>query len=213
MNIFLRQPYMLSLRVLGSFYLHNGISYTGKISSLYWIRDQVTGISTRDQFAIDDTKKSGEWGPPLSSSNLPTSHISGPWRRRPNYWLAAHWLTYGGGDKMADILQTAISNVFCKRNLSMLIDISWKFVPEGPIGNMLALDNILANGHCPLGNAWYKASNRHPIADQWGWAMGHLSWVLGLIYAIDLPSTINLLRPNDTHDTTHWPLGDLEAIL
>ena len=53
-------------------------------------------------------------------------------------------LTHWGRDKMADILQTILSNAFSWMKIWILIKFSLKFVPKGPINNMPALFQIIA---------------------------------------------------------------------
>ena len=54
-------------------------------------------------------------------------------------------LTYWGPDKMGDILQMTFSSRFSwTKNVWILIKISLKFVPNGPIGIMPALVQIMA---------------------------------------------------------------------
>ena len=47
--------------VVRSSYLHNGISYTGKMSSLYWIGPQVLILTVLHSMAILNTAKSQKW--------------------------------------------------------------------------------------------------------------------------------------------------------
>ena len=69
--------------VVRSSYLHNGISYTGKMTFLYWIRAQVTRINQ-----VTNTYMYTSWPPSLNE------------------------LTHWGRDKMAAVFQTTFSTVF-----------------------------------------------------------------------------------------------------
>ena len=54
-------------------------------------------------------------------------------------------LTHWGRDKMATVSQTTLSNaIFLNENVRISIEISLKFVPEGPINNISALVQIMA---------------------------------------------------------------------
>ena len=54
------------------------------------------------------------------------------------------FLTHLGWDKMDAIFQTTFSNGFELKNVWILIKISLKFVPKGPINNIPALVQIMA---------------------------------------------------------------------
>ena len=72
----------------------------------------------------------------LSSRAVPVKLFSCEWHRTPSTywtWQCPDTLTYGGRDKMAVILQMTFSNAFFNENAWMLIKISLKFVPKGPI--------------------------------------------------------------------------------
>ena len=59
--------------------------------------------------------------------------------------LSHNELTHWGGDKMATISQTTLSNAFSSlKMLRVLIKIWLKFVPKGPINNIPALVKIMA---------------------------------------------------------------------
>ena len=76
---------------------------------------------------------------------------------RSNCGTCDLFLTHWGWDKMAAILQTTLSNAFClNENVRILIKISLKFVPKGPIDNTPALVQIMAwrrPGDKPLSEA------------------------------------------------------------
>ena len=71
-----------------------------------------------------------------------------------NTVTTALYLTHCSWDKMAAILQTACWNPsFLHENCCILIEISMKFVPKGPIDNMSAFVQVMAwcwSSHKPL---------------------------------------------------------------
>ena len=56
--------------VLRTFYLHNGISYTGKMTSLYWIRPQILALEPRENLA---------WGHAAGIHVVPTPPHATEW--------------------------------------------------------------------------------------------------------------------------------------
>ena len=59
---------------------------------------------------------------------------------------------------MADISQTTFSNVFFNENVWIWIKLSLKFLPKGPINNIPALVQIMAQreaGDKPLSDQWW----------------------------------------------------------
>ena len=64
-----------------------------------------------------------------------------------------HMLTYWGWDKIAAIFQMTYSKPFSSVKISVLIKISLKFVPQGPVDNIPVLVQIMAwrrSGDKPL---------------------------------------------------------------
>ena len=102
-------------------YFRNGISYTGKKTSLYWIRAQITTQGARASAAMVLTSLS--W-------NIPVSAPEG--------------LTNWDLKKMAAAVQMTFANAFLWKNVDILIQILLELVPEGPVGNMSALVQVMA---------------------------------------------------------------------
>ena len=59
-------------------YLHNGISYTGKMTSLYWIRTQVAYIECPNFMTITSVTISSNREPMMTSSNGNILRFTGP---------------------------------------------------------------------------------------------------------------------------------------
>ena len=97
-------------------------------------------------------------------------------------------LTHWGRDKMADIFQATFSHafvdifkrIFFNENVSIFIKISLKFVPKGPINNILALVQIMV-WHCP---------GEKPLSEP---MMVRLSKHISVTW----PQWVNSLRPSD----------------
>ena len=75
--------------ILRPSYLHNGISYTGKTTSLYWIRAQILNI---ESVKVWVTRLPSLSHPPLSMwrhrvTCLPPKNASAPWRGPGSRWL------------------------------------------------------------------------------------------------------------------------------
>ena len=101
------------------------------------------------------------------------------------FWLNLHWnlflsvqLTHWGRDKMAAILQTTLSNAISWMKMldKILIKISLKFVPNGPINNIPALVQIMAwrwPGDKPLSEPMMVILQTHICIPrpQWGQQM------------------------------------------
>ena len=83
--------------VLWLSYLHNEISYTGKMASLYWIRTQAITTSIVDLSITTMDLKKKSWQSPF------------PGRNELNQNQLVIHLTHWGRDKMAAISQTAYS--------------------------------------------------------------------------------------------------------
>ena len=109
--------------ILRPSYLHNGISYTGKMTSLYWIRALVVYEELTEGKTHSDTR-----------NNSPDE--------THGQSVLIHW----GREKMAAIFLTTFWNAFCWMKMydHISLTISLKCVRKVRINNMPSLVQIMA---------------------------------------------------------------------
>ena len=112
--------------ILRPSYLHNGISYTGKITSLYWIMAQKCSwtyfVTCVRRYTLT-TSPRGQW-------------VKVALGLTAGCYILTHW----GRDKMvATLADDTFKCKFVNENILISIKMSLKFVPKGPINNMPAL--------------------------------------------------------------------------
>ena len=89
-----RKPHCGDKTILRPSYLHNGVSYTGKMASLYWIRAQ--GIIVLTQFVwyipVSTPRPSSHWGRDKMAIISQTIFSNAfPWMKMYQFWLQFHW--------------------------------------------------------------------------------------------------------------------------
>ena len=105
--------------ILRPSYLHNGISYTDKMTSLYWIRALKPISKIVYELVVEI----------LSTFFFCFNYVFNTLRPRQN------------GHRFAD---DTFKRIFLNENVRISIKFSLKFVPKGPINNIPALVQIMA---------------------------------------------------------------------
>ena len=98
-----------------------------------------------------------------------SEHMSKFQIKTDNIWLHllhSVWLTHLPLDKMAAILADDIfKRIFLNENVSILVQISLKFVPKGPIDNKSALVQVMA---------WRRQATSHYLSQWWTSSPTHI---------------------------------------
>ena len=92
-------------------------------------------------------------------TKLTSPHLN-KWGQMNALWVVVY-LSHWGRDNLTTISQTIFSNAFCW----MIIQISLKFIPKGPIDNMPALIQILA---------WRRMATSHYLNQWWPSLLTHI---------------------------------------
>ena len=92
-------------------------------------------------------------------TKLTSPHLN-KWGQMNAFWVVVY-LSHWDRDNLTTISQTIFSNAFCW----MIIQISLKFIPKGPIDNMPALIQILA---------WRRMATSHYLNQWWPSLLTHV---------------------------------------
>ena len=159
--------------ILRPSYLHNGISYTGKMASLYWFSPRLASYNKTN-------KEHSERRPPPRL-------IWGMWNSLARYETVSTLRPRQNGRHFEDGIFKCI---FLNDNGWILLKISLKFVPRVPINNIPALVHIMAwrrSGDKPLSESMMVSLLTHICVTRLQWvnpklfqnmpcSMPHLSW-------------------------------------
>ena len=131
----------------------------------------------------------------ISAFSFKKMHLKmSPGKWRP-FFLGLNMLTHWGREKMTAIFKRHFNCLFVIQNVSIVIYISLKFVPEGPINNILALIQIMAwchSGNKPLSEPMMVSLPTHPCVTRPQWVNSEHGgcWWPGIVRCLDISRPI-----------------------